>query len=241
VIWVFYIFLFVIAFFYASVGHGGASGYLALMAIAGYEPGLMRPTALVLNLFVSGMAFIQFYRGGFFRCKVFLPFAIASIPLALLGGMIPVDAGLYKKILGVLLLFTAVRMLWYKTTDPNELKEPQFLPAILAGGVIGFISGLIGIGGGILLSPLLLFLKWSDQKQAAAISALFIFVNSLAGLTGQWIQGLQAEAISYSFILPAIGGGMLGSWLGAHRFDSKILKYILSAVLLFAVYKLLFV
>lgn len=196
----FYILLFIVAFLYASVGHGGASGYLALMALFSVVPEVMKPTALLLNLFVSLTAFIQFYRAKHFVWKVFLPLALASVPMAFVGGLITIDATLYKKILGLLLLFSVVRLLIPSKKNIADLQPSHFYGALLMGGVIGLLSGMIGIGGGIILSPLLLFFKWTDQKQTAAISALFIFVNSASGLMGQLTNGIQFSADMFFFI-----------------------------------------
>lgn len=236
----FYILLFIVAFLYASVGHGGASGYLALMAIFSVTPAVMKPTALLLNLFVSLTSFIQFYRGGHFRWKVFLPFALASIPFSFLGGTINVNGDVYKKMLGVLLLVPIVRFFFFKNTDPKDLKQANVALSLFVGGVIGFLSGLIGIGGGILLSPVLLLLKWTDQKQTAAISALFIFVNSVAGLAGQLTKGIQFTADMYSYVAIAFAGGLCGAYFGALKFPQTILKNVLACVLALAAYKLLF-
>jgi uncharacterized protein len=236
----FYVLLFVVAFLYASVGHGGASGYLALMAIFGFAPETMKPTALLLNLFVSLIAFIQYYRGKHFNWKMFLPFAIASIPLAFLGGRITVDALVYKKILGLLLLVPIARFLFFPNLNATELKSPNFILSLCIGGIIGLLSGMIGIGGGILLSPVLLLLKWADMKRAAAISSLFIFVNSIAGLAGQFSMGLHFTKDMFAYAIIAIIGGLLGSYLGAMKFNQTVLKYALSLVLLLAAFKLLY-
>ena len=235
----FILLLFVVAFLYASVGHGGASGYLALMALFSMSPAFMKPTALLLNLFVSLSAFILFYRGGHFKWKLFLPFALASVPLSFLGGMIALDAEVYKKVLGALLLIPVIRMLFFPNASEQDLKEGSTGLSVLIGAVIGFLSGLIGIGGGIILSPVLLLLKWTNQKQTAAISALFIFVNSLAGLGGQLSKGLNVESGMFMYAGIAFVGGTLGGWLGASRFNQQILKYLLAVVLLLAAIKLL--
>ncbi|MEP7144320.1 MAG: sulfite exporter TauE/SafE family protein, partial [Ferruginibacter sp.] len=187
----FYGLLFLVAFLYASVGHGGASGYLALMAIFSIAPEMMKPTALLLNIFVSLTSFIQFYRGKHFLWKIFLPLALASVPMAFIGGMIVVDGSVYKKMLGLLLLIPVARFVFFSNTPASELKKSNRTLSLFIGAAIGFLSGLIGIGGGIILSPVLLILKWTDQKQTAAISALFIFVNSLSGLAGQFTRGIQ--------------------------------------------------
>jgi len=236
----FYCLLFFVAFLYASVGHGGASGYLALMALFSITPVVMKPTALLLNLFVSLTSFIQFYRGGHFRWKIFWPFALASIPLAYLGGLIVVDGSIYKKILGVLLLVPIIRFYFFSNANVDEKKETNFILSLLVGGSIGFLSGLIGIGGGILLSPVLLLLKWTDQKQTAALSALFIFVNSLSGLAGQLTKGIQFTTDMYLFVIIAFTGGICGAYLGALKFRQAILKNVLATVLVLAAYKLLF-
>ncbi len=236
----FYILLFFVAFLYASVGHGGASGYLALMAIFGIAPDVMKPTALLLNLFVSLTSFIQFYRGQHFKWKLFLPFAIASIPMAYVGGLVTVDAMVYKKILGLLLIIPIARFLFFRNITIDELKKPNIFLSLLIGAVIGLLSGLIGIGGGIILSPVLLLLKWSDMKQTAAISALFIFVNSIAGLAGQLTKGIQFSNDMYGYVVVAFIGGIFGAYFGSLRFRQDILKYMLAIVLMVAAYKLLF-
>jgi uncharacterized membrane protein YfcA len=236
----FYILLFIVAFLYASVGHGGASGYLALMALFSVAPEVMKPTALLLNLFVSLTAFIQFYRAKHFVWKVFLPLALASIPMAFVGGLITIDATLYKKILGLLLLFSVVRLLIPSQKNIADLQPSHFYGALLMGGVIGLLSGMIGIGGGIILSPLLLFFKWTDQKQTAAISALFIFVNSASGLMGQLTNGIQFSTDMYGYVGIAFVGGIGGAYFGAMKFKQTSMQKILAIVLAVAAYKLLF-
>ncbi len=233
------ILLFVVAFLYAAVGHGGASGYLALMALFGMAPEFMKPTALLLNLFVSLTAFILFYRGGHFKWKLFWPFAVASIPISFLGGMISLDVLLYKRILGILLLIPAARLIFLPNTEDEHLKESNIGVSLIIGAIIGFLSGLIGIGGGIILSPVLLLLAWTNQKQTAAISAIFIFVNSLSGLAGQLTQGVQFQEGMFVYVGVAFLGGSLGAWFGALRFDPKILKFVLATVLLMASIKLI--
>ena len=237
---VFYLILFLVAFLYASVGHGGASGYLALMAIYGIAPEVMKPTALLLNLFVSLTSFVQFYRGGHFKWKLFVPLAVASVPLAFLGGLITIDASIYKKVLGLLLLIPIVRFLFFPNIPVNELKKSNNILSLIIGGTIGLLSGMIGIGGGIILSPILLLLKWTDQKQTAAISALFIFVNSLSGLAGQLTKGIHFSPDMLAYVGIAFTGGICGAWFGSLKFNQNILKYVLAVVLMLAAYKLLF-
>ena len=240
IIILFWILLLLVAFLYSSVGHGGASGYLALMAIFSFSPDVMKPTALLLNLFVSLTSFIQFYRGKHFNWKIFLPFAIASVPMAFVGGVITVDPDIYKKILGLLLIIPIIRFLFFANIKVNELKESNFILSMLIGAAIGFLSGLIGIGGGIILSPILLLLKWTDMKQTAAISALFIFVNSLSGLAGQLTKGIHFSPDMYAYVGIAFVGGICGAYYGSLRFRQNILKYMLAVVLMVAAYKLLF-
>ena len=239
-IYLFYVLLFVIAFLYASVGHGGASGYLALMAIFSVAPEVMKPTALLLNLFVSAVSFAQFYRGGHFKWQIFLPLAIASVPLAFLGGSISIDGTIYKKILGLLLVIPIIRFLFFANIKVDEIKKSNIPLSLLIGAVIGFLSGLIGIGGGIILSPVLLLLKWTDQKQTAAISALFIFVNSLSGLFGQLRKGIHFSPDMYAYVGVAFVAGLCGAYFGSLKFKQTILKNTLALVLTLAAYKLLF-
>jgi len=237
---IFYILLFMVAFLYSSVGHGGASGYLALMAFFSFSPEMMRPTALILNLFVSLTAFIQYYRNGHFRWKLFWPFAIASIPAAFVGGLIIMDAAWYKKILGMLLLFPVVRLGGIKFNSENTDKEQTLFASLLIGAIIGLFSGMIGIGGGIILSPVILLLHWANMKQTAAVSALFIFVNSLAGLAGIFTTGFEYKPEIVWMIVIAFSGGLAGSYLGAKKLNHLFLKILLAVVLLMASVKLLF-
>ena len=274
---------FVVAFLYSAVGHGGASGYLALLSLHDIAPEYMKPIALVLNLLVSGMAFIQFYRQGHFLWRLFLPIALFSVPMAYWGGLTPLKDLWYQRGLGVFLLVSVAMMLWPRDSGMGQGKSSndgdvsnngggtlwnrQTGIAAFMGAVIGYVSGLLGIGGGILLSPVLLMIRWTQQKQTAAISAAFIFVNSAAGLLGfvqqhtPWIMDSQktggeadAEmagrcafgdpwfavvAILSVLILPVLLGGFFGSWYGAKKFDQTVMKYILCVVLLIAAIKLL--
>jgi len=236
----FYIILFVVAFLYASVGHGGASGYLALMALYGVAPQEMKPTALFLNLFVSLTSFIQYYRGKHFKKDIFIPIALASIPFAFLGGILSIDDHLYKTILGILLLLPIIRFFFFKQVPDDRLVAPVKWISVLLGAIIGLLSGMIGIGGGIILSPILILLLWTNQKQTAAISAAFIFVNSLAGLGGMLTQGISLSSNMILYIVIAFSGGLLGAYMGSKKFNQEVLKYILATVLLMAAYKLLF-
>lgn len=238
-IYIFYILLFIVAFLYSSVGHGGASGYLALMAIYAVSPDLMKPTALMLNLFVSLTSFIQFYRGKHFKWPIFLPLALASIPFAFLGGLISIEADFYKKILGLLLMIPVIRFLFFTNIRIEEIRQNNIYLSVFIGAAIGFLSGLIGIGGGIILSPILLLLRWTDQKQTAAISALFIFVNSLSGLAGYMTKGIEFSQDMFTYVSIAFAGGLMGSYFGSLKFNQNILKNTLAVVLLVAGIKLL--
>jgi uncharacterized membrane protein YfcA len=195
---------------------------------------------LLLNIFVSLISFLQFYRGGHFNLKLFLPFAIASVPAAYAGGIITVDSEMYKRILGLLLLIPIARFLFFASIPVHEIRKSNTTISLLIGAAIGFLSGLIGIGGGIILSPVLLLLKWSDLKQTAAISALFIFVNSLAGLGGQLTKGIHFSPDMYAYVAVAFAGGICGAYFGSLKFRQDILKYLLAMVLIVAAYKLIF-
>ncbi|MGK6351334.1 sulfite exporter TauE/SafE family protein [Parapedobacter sp. DT-150] len=234
----FYLLLFGVAFLYSSVGHGGASGYLALMALFGITPDVMKPTALLLNLFVSLTSFTFYYKGRYFNRKLFVPLAVASVPMAFLGGSMAIHSDLYKKMLGVFLLIPVVRFLFFSDITVDQQANPKTVWLLLIGGTIGLLSGILGIGGGVILSPVLLLLAWTNQKQAAAISALFIFVNSLSGLIGQFTQGIQFSTDMVVYVAVAFSGGLLGSYFGAIRFQHRTIKLLLAAVLAVASFKL---
>ncbi len=232
--------IFVVAVLYSSVGHGGASGYLAVMAFLAVVPGVTRPTALVLNLFVASIGAVQFYRAGYFSWKIFLPFAATSIPMAFVGGMIQLPTNVYKVVLGVVLALAAARLAVNLKGD-DQVKEPPILICLIIGAVIGLLSGLVGVGGGIFLTPILLIMHWSETRVAAGVSALFILVNSAAGLLGNYQQVSVLPSNVWFWIAAAVIGGIIGSTLGAKRFDSLTLRRVLAAVLLFAAVKLILV
>lgn len=239
-IYLFLLILPTVSFLYASVGHGGASGYLALMALFSFAPETMKPTALLLNLFVAGISFYYYYKEGFFNKKLFTSFAVASIPLAFLGGTIEVDASIYKKILAVLLIFAILKMLNVFGKEGNTIKPVKLWQALVVGGIIGFFSGLIGIGGGIILSPVILLLHWGKMKEAAAVSALFIWVNSASGLIGQISSGIILEKDAFILVAIALIGGFLGGYYGSKKLNNNSLRYILAFVLIIACAKLFF-
>lgn len=228
-----------VAFAYAMVGHGGASGYLALLALAGQAVEVMRPTALMLNLIVSAIAFLQYARGGHFRWSTFWPFAVLSVPAAWLGAQFTLDPVLYKRVLAVCLLFAVARLLGLFGKGATEERGVPLVPALLIGAVLGLVSGMIGIGGGILLSPVLMLARWADAKTTAATSALFIFVNSAAGMIGLTTTGIIAGSDMVPWLIAAVIGGLCGSWIGASRLPEVRLKQALGLVLLFASVKLM--
>mgnify|MGYP000415355842 FL=1 len=239
-IYLFLIILPIVSFLYSSVGHGGASGYLALMALFSFAPETMKPTALLLNLFVAGISFYYYFKEGFFNKKLFISFAISSIPLAFLGGTIEIDATIYKKVLAVLLVFAILKMLNVFGKESDTIKQVKPWQGVMVGGIIGFFSGLIGIGGGIILTPLILLLHWGKMKEAAAVSALFIWVNSASGLIGQLSTGISLSRESFILVAIAMIGGVLGGYFGSKKLNNQKLRYILALVLVMASFKLFF-
>lgn len=231
--------IFIIALLYSSVGHGGASGYLALMALGGISPTLMRPQALILNLFVAGSAFILFYKSGNFNRKLLTWFAVTSVPAAYIGSQWHLNPSVYKIILGICLLIAMLRILY----RPSEITKPvRPIPRVLALSIglgLGLLSGMIGIGGGIILSPLLIIFRWSTVKQSAGISAMFILLNSLSGLAGIINQGYVPDERSAIWIFAALLGGLTGAYLGSKKLSVAGLRYVLSGVLCFAAIKLM--
>jgi uncharacterized membrane protein YfcA len=237
--WLILFLLGTMAFLYASVGHGGASGYLAVLALFSVAPVVMKQSALLLNLGVSLMSFVAFYQQGFFKWRLFWPFALGSIPAAFMGAKIPLSESTYKQVLGACLLIAVFRML-------TSLREAQAKPlplwaGLTAGSFIGLLSGMIGIGGGIILSPVLLLFRWATLKEAAAVSALFIFVNSLSGLAGlkTWVP-LDQSSLMY-WLIVSILGGFLGARWGARFASNTKVKWVLALVLIIASGKLWFV
>ena len=237
----FLILLLVVALLYSSVGHGGASGYIALMTIWGIEVATVRSTALVLNGFVSLIAFIQYYRQGHFKWSLTFPFLITSVPFAFLGAMIAIDSALYKKILGVILIISVIRLLVSFHQKEGPLREMNLWLAMLAGAAIGFLSGMIGIGGGIILSPLILLAGWAGIKNTSATSALFILINSIAGLAGVWMKDqFSFSSQTVIWVGVAIAGALAGAYWGSRLAAVKQMRYILALVLAIASYKLIF-
>ncbi|NNJ56515.1 MAG: sulfite exporter TauE/SafE family protein [Bacteroidia bacterium] len=232
----------IVAFLYSSVGHGGASGYLALMAIFAFPTTYMKPSALLLNILVAGISFYYYRKNNHFNWKLFYPFAITSIPASFIGGFLNVNPQIYKQILGALLILSVLRLLGFLGGKQHTTKAKINIPiALIAGASIGFFSGMIGIGGGIILSPLILLLNWGNMKETAAVSALFIWVNSIAGMLGLLSSGVQIPIASIPIAFFAVIGGILGGYYGAKKTNNVRLKYILAFVLVIASIKLIFV
>src|SRR6266576_4612267 len=227
-----------IAFLYSSVGHAGASGYIAIMTLWGIAPAIIRPTALVLNILVAFIGAVQFWRAGHFDWKLFWPFALLSVPAAYFGGYLQPSASVLKILIGLVLLFSAVRLI-FRRFDPPAVISPSPPTAIGVGAGIGFLSGLTGTGGGIFLTPVLLFCRWADIRQAAAVSALFIWVNSIAGLAGYFTAVHSIPSLGVVLGAAAIVGGIFGSHLGSRHFPVRTISIILAIVLSIAGAKLI--
>ena len=229
-----------VALVYASVGHGGASGYLAVLAACTTIPSAqMSTTALILNVLVAGAAWQAFWRAGHGSLDLLWPFLLGSVPCALLGGSLRVSSRVYDGLLAFTLACAAVRLLLSagSSSPPTAVRPPRRATALLIGGAIGAVSGIVGVGGGIFLSPLMILRRWADPKQAAAASACFIVLNSAAGLLGRGLVGLLDGRVALPFVGAAVAGGVLGSRLGAGRLSHPALRRILAGVLLIAIAK----
>ncbi len=229
----------VIAFLYSSVGHAGASGYIATMTLFGLAPMVIRPTALVLNILVASIGTFLFWRAGHFSWKLFWPFALLSVPAAYVGGYLQPSASILRILIGIVLLFSAARLV-IRRNDPPETFPPSRPVAVSAGAGLGLLAGLTGTGGGIFLTPLLLFCRWAHIRQAAAVSALFIWVNSIAGLIGYFTKIHSIPSLSLTLAAAAIIGGIIGSHFGSRRFAVRVISLCLATVLLIAGIKLIF-
>ncbi len=229
----------VVAFLYSSVGHAGASGYIAVMTLCGLTPNFIRPTALVLNILVACVGGFQFWRAGHFSWPLFWPFAFLSIPAAFAGGYLHVSSPILKPLLAAVLLFSAAR-LFFRRGDPPQVKAPPIPLSLSVGAGIGFLSGLTGTGGGIFLTPLLLFCRWTYTRRAAAISVFFILVNSIAGLVGYVSSGRPVPSEAWPLAIGAVAAGAVGSRLGSRTFPVRAISLLLATVLVVAAYKLIF-
>ena len=228
------------AILYSSVGHAGASGYLAAMALVGVAPQVMRPTALILNVLVALIATYRFYKVGAFSWHILWPFALGSVPLAFVGGALTLPGYLYKPVVAVVLFVAAYRLWRQSRVETGEIKPLPTGPAMVWGGSIGLLSGLTGVGGGIFLTPLLLFMSWAPPRQAAGVSAAFILVNSIAGLGGA-ASSLQRVPPEVGYLaVAAVLGGLLGTELGTRYLGNTGLRQALAVVLVVAGFKMLF-
>lgn len=228
----------VIAFLYSTVGHAGASGYIAAMALVGLSPGFIKPVALILNIFVASIASWHFYRAGHFHWRTFWPYALLSIPCAFLGGYLNVPTSAFKILLGIVLLFSAVLLLVrMKSTD--DATPPPYRVSMGVGAGLGFMAGLTGTGGGIFLTPTLILFRWAKTKTASATSALFILVNSISGLMGatSHSQDIQIKPL-VPLVVAVLVGGTFGAYLGSRKFSKRIIRGLLSCVLTIAAFKL---
>ena len=235
------ILFFVGAALYASVGHGGASSYLAVMGLFSLSPSVMKPTALALNILVAGVATFKFYRAGLFSWRLFWPFAVVSIPAAFIGGATMLPARPYKILVGVVLLYAAV---WMFRSSLRPLNKETHLPplwaALVTGAAIGFLSGLTGVGGGIFLSPLILYMGWAETRATSGVAAPFILVNSIAGLLGHFSSVAQLPPSIPIWGAAAVLGGWIGASYGSKRAPPPVLRQLLSLVLIVAGVKLIF-
>jgi len=231
------------AMLYASVGHAGASGYLAAMALVGIAPATMKPTALALNIVVAIIVTVRFHAAGHVRWRSVVPFVVGSIPMAFVGGALVLPGAVYKPLVGLILLVAALQLLRTAAAAAAADERPTaipFLPAAIAGAVIGLLSGLTGTGGGIFLTPLILFAGWARARVAAGLSSAFILANSVSGLLGNVssVRALPAELPIW--LLAAAAGGLIGAELGARRLGTPALRRALALVLVIAGLKLIF-
>jgi uncharacterized membrane protein YfcA len=231
--------VFVIAALYSSVGHAGASGYIAVMSLMSLSPLMIKPTALALNILVASITTWQFYRSGHFSWTLFWPFALLAVPFAFIGGHMVLPTHVFKILLGLVLIYSATRLL-VNAKQAIVAKEVPRIQAIAAGGGIGLLSGLTGTGGGIFLTPLLIFMGWADAKKAAAVSALFVLLNSISGLAGNISATKSLPPYILSMLIAVALGGSLGAYVGSRRIQSPVIKKLLAIVLLIAGLKLIF-
>lgn len=233
----------VAATLYSSVGHAGASGYLAAMALFGLAPESMRPAALSLNILVASIATFRYARAGQSNWQLLWPFAVTSVPAAFLAGAISVPPHIYKPLVGLVLAVSAVQFIrtaaQASVTD-TLTKPPHLATALTAGAGLGFLAGLTGTGGGIFLSPLILLMGWADTRRTSGVAAAFILLNSISGLLGTTISiGTLPSALPYWAIAAAVGG-LIGTQLGTRHLPIPGLRLALAAVLFVAAAKLVF-
>jgi uncharacterized membrane protein YfcA len=235
------IYFFVIALLYSTVGHAGASGYLATMALLSFTPEVMKPTALALNIIVAFVTTIRFAMAGYFSWRLFWPFALASVPMAYIGGGLAMNTTIYKILVGIALLFAAAHIILRSNVAPEDAERagyPGLGASLAVGGGIGFLSGLTGVGGGIFLSPVLIILHWAGLRRTAAVAAAFILLNSISGLAGYLQKGGAFPDHIAFWSAAVVSGGLIGSSLGATKFNSPVLRVLLGVMLVMAGVKL---
>ncbi|HJV67107.1 MAG TPA: sulfite exporter TauE/SafE family protein [Geomonas sp.] len=230
-----------VAVLYSCVGHGGASGYIAVLALFSVAPEVFKPTALLLNILVASVAAFSFRRAGHFSWGLFWPFAATSIPFSFLGGYLSLPPHLYRPLVGLVLLASACRLLVHREPEEGSLRRPPLVVSLLLGSVLGLFSGLTGVGGGIFLSPLLMLLRWGRAREVSGVAALFILVNSIAGLLGH-VSSLQlVPGFAPVLAVAALLGGVVGSFLGSSLLPVRRVVRVLSVVLTVAGFKMLLV
>jgi len=232
--------LMIVAFLYASVGHGGASGYIAIMSLFNISVDVYKPIVLILNIVIAGIAFVQFFRAGYFRWRLCWPFIVSGIPFAFLGSRMAIHGRYYNLLLGIALIFPIVRLLGFNPALKGGSKAVPFGLALIIGGAIGFVAGMLNIGGGIFLSPVIILMGWANAKEAAAVSSLFIVCNSVSGLIGSSNLSSAFNTTFYLWLGTAMAGGVLGSYLGSRNFRNITIQYLLAGVLSIACIKLIF-
>ena len=238
VLWLLTAGVFAVALLYSSVGHAGASGYIAVMSLLSVAPAEIKPIALTLNILVASIGTWQFWRAGHFSWSLFWPFALLAVPMAFVGGYVNLPSHLFKVMVGGILLLSALQFL----LRPPAESEPRALPRVVAlsvGGVLGLLSGLTGTGGGIFLTPILIFMRWAKTKSAAAVSAPFILLNSASGLLGNISATNSFPPFVWTLVGAAILGGTIGSYAGSRKLPHDVIKRLLAVVLTIAGFKLM--
>lgn len=231
---------FLASLLYSSVGHGGASAYIAILALFGKSGDEISTLALLLNLVVAGQAAYNFYIAGHFRFSLLLPWLAGSVPGSFFGGMLHISPKLFSILLAIALFFAAGRLFLNPSSRVKEQRTPLYpFLACGCGALIGLLSGIVGVGGGIFLSPLLLFLGVADAKATASVSSVFILANSLSGLSGRLVRGISVPDMIYIVFPAVLAGGFIGSRMGAKKFSPVLLNRVLGIVLLVAAIKLL--
>jgi len=233
--------VFVAAFLFALAGHTGASAYLAIFGLTGMTPDTIKPTVLSLNVVVGSVAVYKFTRAGHFSWRLIWPFILTSIPFSFLGGLISLPTPIYRILVAVVLIYAAFRMLF---DVPNKNGNPPNFPpvwlSLLLGAGIGFTAGLIGMGGGILLSPILLLTGWAGPQLTAGTIAVFVLVNSISGLLGHWTASMQLPSQLPIWGAVALVGGWIGAEIGSRRLSANFLRRMLGLILLISGLRMFF-